>query len=128
MVHRLTYFIRAREGTGNRRRSFFFCVDFSPQAATNGRQWQPGSPASPADRQGIRQAFPPARYALRNTPEAQKRHRKPQKPHQASGEYRNTDPQRKTAPAAVKMAKRRGRPTAGPYACARVYSPRGCDE
>jgi hypothetical protein len=34
---------------------------------------------SAADRQHMRQAFPPASYAPGNTPEAQKRHRKPQK-------------------------------------------------
>lgn len=71
----------------------------------------------------MRQAFPPASYAPRNTPEAQKRHRKPQKPRQASREYRDTDPQRKTAPAAVKMPKKRNRPPPAPTR-ARAFIPR----
>lgn len=69
------------------------------------------------------QAFPPASHAPGNTPEAQKRHRKPQKSWQKPREYGDTDPQRKTAPAAVKMPKKRDRPPPAPTR-ARAFIPR----
>lgn len=115
--HRLTQDNRtarsAREGTGKRRYTLFFVADFSPLMAAT----------SPADRQHMRQAFPPASYAPGNTPNTQKRHRKPQKPRQTLMEYRDTDPQRKTAPVAVKAAKKRDRPPPAPTR-ARAFIPR----
>ena len=69
------------------------------------------------------QAFPSASHAPGNTPKAQKRHRKPQKGGQAWREYRDTAPQRKTPPAAVKMAKRQGRPPPA-LTRARAFIPR----
>ena len=122
---RTTKHSRAREGTGKRRYPLFFVADFSPSPTTTSRHRQPGNARNAAgDRQHIREAFAPCQYAPGNTPNTQKRHRRPKKPHQAPRGYRDTGPHRKTPSAAVKRPKRRRRPPPAPYACARAFIPR----
>lgn len=97
------------------------CLFFDP-AVPSPRQWPPPAPqiVSICARLSRLHHMPPEiRQAHRNATGSRRRAVKRQK-------SRDTCPQRKTPPAAVKMGKRGQRPPPAPYACARVYSAPGC--
>lgn len=113
----------SQRGHRKRRYPLFFVADFSPRltvwATSNGSQ------GTPAAAEIVRTSGRLSR--LRGMPsEIRRKHRNATGSPRSLAKCRgsgNTDPQRKTAPAAVKMAKRRKRPAPG-HTRARAFIPR----